>query len=90
MPLRTSFENPKLLKTGLVVDSLVRGFIMEKMEEMDSKITGEITDHLFEKKGQRFTGLDLAALNIQRQMWTKFDITYLLLMVTRCSKRVIQ
>ena len=68
MPLRTSFENPKLLKTGLVVDSLVRGFIMEKMEEMDSKITGEITNHLFEKKGQRFTGLDLAALNIQRQM----------------------
>jgi len=66
VPLRTSFENPKLLKTGLVVDSLVRGFIMEKMEEMDSKITGEITDHLFEKKGQRFTGLDLAALNIQR------------------------
>ncbi len=36
------------------------------MENQDQFMSGEITNHLFEEKGIRFSGLDLAALNIQR------------------------
>ncbi len=36
------------------------------MENQDQFISGEITNHLFEEKRVPFSGLDLAALNIQR------------------------
>jgi len=36
------------------------------MENLDQFMSGEVTNHLFEEKNIPFSGLDLAALNIQR------------------------
>ena len=36
------------------------------MEEVDSKFTKEIANHLFEVKGKKFSGIDLVSLNLQR------------------------
>ena len=49
-----------------MVDELVRGMISTPMETLDNFITDEITNHLFEDSQIPFSGLDLAALNIQR------------------------
>ena len=49
-----------------MVDELVRGMISTPMETLDNFITDEITNHLFEDRAIPFSGLDLAALNIQR------------------------
>merc|ERR1719209_697109 len=40
--------------------------ISTPMETLDNYITDEITNHLFEDSHVPFSGLDLAALNIQR------------------------
>jgi len=66
VPLRKVFHDPSMIRTGRMIDSLVRGLVMSSMESMDRKLTGEVADHLFEEKGKAFTGLDLGALNIQR------------------------
>ena len=42
------------------------GLAMSPMEQPDQGLTEEVRNHLFEKKGQPGSGLDLAALNIQR------------------------
>ena len=39
---------------------------MSQMESMDQRISNEVANHLFEERGKQFSGLDLAALNIQR------------------------
>ena len=44
----------------------MRGLVSTPMENQDQFISGEITNHLFEERGIRYSGLDLAALNIQR------------------------
>lgn len=49
-----------------MVDELVRGLINTPMETLDNFLTKEITNHLFEDSAVPFSGLDLAALNIQR------------------------
>lgn len=36
------------------------------METLDHSITEEVTNHLFENKQVPFSGMDLAALNVQR------------------------
>jgi len=36
------------------------------MENLDQFMSGEVTNHLFEQKNVPFSGLDLAAINIQR------------------------
>jgi len=64
--LRNHFNNPDLIRSGRVLDDLVRGLVMAPMEVMDNGITQEVKDHLFEEKNRRPSGRDLAALNIQR------------------------
>uniref|UniRef100_A0A0P4VV94 Uncharacterized protein n=1 Tax=Scylla olivacea TaxID=85551 RepID=A0A0P4VV94_SCYOL len=49
-----------------MIDELVRGLISTPMETLDNFLTEEITNHLFEDATVPFSGLDLAALNIQR------------------------
>ena len=36
------------------------------MGGVDSKFSPEVTNHLFEERRKKFSGLDLVALNIQR------------------------
>ena len=45
---------------------MMRGLVSTPMENLDQFMSGEVTNHLFEEKNIPFSGLDLAALNIQR------------------------
>ena len=65
VPLRQVFHNPALLFQGQL-DSLVRGIVMAPMMPMDRVMSPEVVDHLFEEPNMRKSGMDLAALNIQR------------------------
>ena len=65
LSLRDHFHNPDFIKDNSV-DDLLRGLLMMPMEEVDSKFTEEISNHLFEVKGKRFSGMDLISLNLQR------------------------
>lgn len=53
-----------LYKPG-IVDSFIMGLINQQANRMDPEVTTEVTNHLFEKPGDRF-GMDLASLNLQR------------------------
>ncbi|XP_022239816.1 peroxidase-like [Limulus polyphemus] len=53
-----------LYKPGMI-DSFIMGLVNQESNRMDPEVTKEVTNHLFEKPGERF-GMDLAALNIQR------------------------
>ncbi|MCL4120727.1 UNVERIFIED_CONTAM: hypothetical protein GTU68_004371 [Idotea baltica] len=64
--LREGFFNPDMLLELQMIDELVRGLISTPMETLDNFLTDEITNHLFEDRRVPFSGLDLAALNIQR------------------------
>jgi len=48
-----------------VVDSFIFGLVNQPAYRVDSEITTEVTNHLFEKPGENF-GLDLAAINVVR------------------------
>jgi hypothetical protein len=45
---------------------MMRGLVSTPMENLDQFMSGEVTNHLFEEKNVPFSGLDLAAINIQR------------------------
>ncbi|XP_046649370.1 uncharacterized protein LOC124340779 isoform X2 [Daphnia pulicaria] len=64
--LRDVFMNPDVIYQVGMIDDLMRGMLGTSMETMDQFITHEVTNHLFEEKAKPFSGLDLAALNIQR------------------------
>merc|ERR1712059_224185 len=64
--LRSVFKNPDMIKFNDVIDDLVRGLVMAPMESVDNHMTDEVTNHLFEKENKKFSGMDLAAINIQR------------------------
>lgn len=49
-----------------MVDEITRGLLTTPVETLDQFITGEITNHLFEDRRVPHSGIDLAALNIQR------------------------
>ena len=51
---------------GQIVDELMNGLVSKAMANFDSKVTEELTNHLFEESGRPFSGMDLVALNIQR------------------------
>ncbi|XP_076326347.1 peroxidase-like isoform X1 [Tachypleus tridentatus] len=53
-----------LYKPG-IIDTFLMGLVNQQSNRMDPEVTTEVTNHLFEKPGERF-GMDLAALNIQR------------------------
>jgi peroxidase len=57
-----------------MIDDLVRGVAATSMETLDQFITEEVTNHLFEDKATPYSGLDLAALNLQvdfQLIWEK-------------------
>ncbi len=64
--LRDGFFNPDMLYEAAMIDEMMRGLVATPMENQDQFISGEITNHLFEERRIPFSGLDLAALNIQR------------------------
>ncbi|KAG7159967.1 Chorion peroxidase-like 3 [Homarus americanus] len=64
--LSEHFFNPDLLYQPGMIDEIIRGLTTVSMETLDQFLTDEVTNHLFEDKKKPFSGLDLAALNIQR------------------------
>ena len=66
MELVRSFFNPDQLHEPGMMDELLRGVAATSMETLDQFITSHVTNQLFEEEGQPFSGLDLAALNLQR------------------------
>jgi len=67
-PIKLSdhFFNPDLLYQPGMLDEIMRGLTTVSIETFDQFMTEEVTNHLFEERKKRFSGLDLAALNIQR------------------------
>ncbi|PSN31913.1 Peroxidasin [Blattella germanica] len=64
--LRDTFFNPEVLYQADMVDELIRGLAATAMETLDQFITNEVTNHLFEDRRMPYSGMDLAAINIQR------------------------
>jgi peroxidase len=64
--LRNTFFNPDLLLREGMIDELMLGLANTPMETLDNFITEEVTNHLFEDRKIPVSGMDLAALNIQR------------------------
>lgn len=64
--LRHTFFDPDLLFQVGMIDELLYGLANTPMETLDNFITEEVTNHLFEGKQAPLSGMDLAALNIQR------------------------
>lgn len=72
--LRDVFFDPSMLHTPRMFDELTRGLLAAPMEDMDRFITGEVTNHLFEQRRAPHSGMDLAAINIQRGTSACFQI----------------
>lgn len=66
LQLADMFFNPDKLHEPGMIDDLMRGVSTTSMETLDQFITEEVTNHLFEDRNTPYSGLDLAALNIQR------------------------
>lgn len=65
LSLRHSFFNSDMLFGANAIDNLLRGLTTASVEVLDSAITEEVKNHLFEDKKIPFSGMDLIALNIQ-------------------------
>ena len=71
-PLRNHFRNPGLVREAGTIDDILRGLFMMPMENVDSSVTREVRDHLFEERGRPrnplkgLRAMDLVALNVQR------------------------
>ena len=71
-PLRNHFRNPGLVREAGTIDEILRGLFTMPMENVDSSVTREVRDHLFEERGRArnplkgLRALDLVALNVQR------------------------
>ncbi|XP_013777552.2 uncharacterized protein LOC106462198, partial [Limulus polyphemus] len=66
LKLRNGFFNTDMLYAAQAIDHIMRGLVTSSMETLDNTITEEVTNHLFEDKRIPFSGMDLAALNLQR------------------------
>ncbi|KAG8258783.1 hypothetical protein J6590_024096 [Homalodisca vitripennis] len=64
--LRDHFFKPAVLYRPNMVEELILGLVDTPMETLDNFITEEVTNHLFEKTGVLFSGMDLISLNMQR------------------------
>eukprot|EP00095_Tigriopus_kingsejongensis_P000004 maker-scaffold342_size201858-snap-gene-0.19 protein:Tk00004 transcript:maker-scaffold342_size201858-snap-gene-0.19-mRNA-1 annotation:"PREDICTED: myeloperoxidase-like" len=64
--LRNHFNNPDVVYGSYFIDHILRGMVLSPMEQFDNTISEELTNHLFQERGRAFSGMDLAALNIQR------------------------
>jgi len=64
--LHNHFHNPDIMKNSDNMDQMLRGLLLTPMQENDANMVSELTDHLFEKSSDPFSGGDLAARNIQR------------------------
>ncbi|XP_065339548.1 heme peroxidase 2-like [Cloeon dipterum] len=64
--LRENFFDSSSLMNPRMMDELIRGLLASPTEDADRFISGEVTNHLFEARRNPFSGLDIAALNIQR------------------------
>lgn len=58
-------QQPFSLYRPGIVDTFIMGLVNQPAYRVDSQITTEVTNHLFEKPGEHF-GLDLAAINVAR------------------------
>lgn len=64
--LSNHFFNTDLLFQPGMIDEIMRGLTTVSIETFDQFLTAEVTNHLFEEKEKPFSGMDLAALNLQR------------------------
>ena len=64
--LHDVFMNPDVIYEIGVVDELLHGLLGTSLETLDQFITHQVTNHLLEERANQFSGLDLAAFNIQR------------------------
>ncbi|KAA0192579.1 Heme binding peroxidase-1 [Hyalella azteca] len=64
--LSDHFFNTDLLFEPGMLDEIMRGLTTVPIETFDQFLTDEVTNHLFEEKEHKFSGFDLASLNIQR------------------------
>lgn len=64
--LRHSFFNSDMLFGPNGMDNILRGLTDAHIEVLDSAITEEVTNHLFEERKKPLSGMDLIALNVQR------------------------
>jgi hypothetical protein len=62
--LRDAFFNPRLVRQGGGIPSILRGLATQQAQEVDNKIVNGVRNFLFGEPGQG--GFDLAALNIHR------------------------
>ena len=60
-----SFLNPELLYVPGELDKFLVGLATQPRQQFDNIITEEVTNHLFQARGQGF-GMDLVSLNLQR------------------------
>ena len=58
--------NPQIVVNEGGLDPIIRGLGTQKGQEIDVKVRHQLRHFLFATQQQQFTGLDLAALNIQR------------------------
>lgn len=54
--LRDHFNNPDVVYGSHFIDQILRGMVMNPMEQFDNTITEELTNHLFQERGKTFSG----------------------------------
>jgi peroxidase len=64
IPLKDAFFNPRLIRKGGGLKSLLRGLANQQAQEVDNKVVDAVRNFLFGDPGEG--GFDLASANIQR------------------------